>query len=53
MIKSAYEITPEEVFRLVCAYTAIKEPRIRQEFLSGIEAWSKDQFHAAEDVGKV
>jgi len=42
---SPYNLTPEELFRLVTAYAAIRDPKIRAEFLSSIEAWREDQWH--------
>lgn len=40
-----YKLTPDEVFRLLAAYAAIRDPAIRAEFLSSIEAWTQDQWH--------
>lgn len=42
--KSIYGVTPEEMFRLTAAFTAIRNPDIREEFLSAIEAWAQDQW---------
>lgn len=39
-----YSLTPDELFRLVTAYTAIRDPAIRTEFLTSIEAWVEDQW---------
>lgn len=39
-----YDLTPIELFRLNTAYTAIRKPEIRAEFLDLIEAWAEDQW---------
>lgn len=44
-----YDITPTELFRLATAYAAIRDPKIRAEFLTSIEAWSKDQWRDVPD----
>ena len=44
MTQSPYHVTPEELFRLATACAAIRDPRIRAEFLGGIEAWPRDQW---------
>ena len=44
-MQSSYHLTPEELFRLLTAYAAIRSPAIRAEFLSSIEAWTQDQWH--------
>ncbi len=44
IITSIYGVTPEEMFRLATAYTAIRSPDTREEFLSAIEAWAQDQW---------
>ena len=36
-------ITETELYRLEVAYTSIKDPAIRAEFLSSMEAWVQDQ----------
>ncbi len=41
---SIYDITQPELFRLICAYTAIRDPAIRTEFLTTLEAWAQDQW---------
>jgi hypothetical protein len=41
---TTYDITPDELFRLVTAYTAIRKPTIRAEFLETVEAWAEDQW---------
>ena len=43
---SSYDLTPDELFRLVTAYTAIRDPKIRAEFLRTVEAWVDDRWHA-------
>ena len=37
-------LTPDELFRLVTAYSAIRKPTIRAEFLETVEAWAQDQW---------
>jgi hypothetical protein len=37
-------LTPDELFRLVIAYSAIRKPTIRAEFLETVEAWAEDQW---------
>ncbi|MFW8594711.1 hypothetical protein [Cribrihabitans neustonicus] len=44
MIQSSYDITPEELFRLVLAYTAIRKPEIRAEVLTAVEQLTMDQW---------
>lgn len=46
MIKTTYDLVPEELFRLMSAYIAIRNPTIRAEFLELVEAWSHDQWAA-------
>lgn len=41
---TTYDITPDELFRLVTAYSAIRKPSIRAEFLETVEAWAEDQW---------
>lgn len=41
---TACDLTPEELFRFTTAYTAIRKPEIRAEFLELVEAWAKDQW---------
>ena len=48
MTESSYSVTPEELFRLATAYAAIRDPRIRAEFLGGIEAWTQEQWLGRE-----
>lgn len=45
LMQSPYDVTPDELFRLLTAYAAIRDPKIRAEFLSSIEAWTQDQWH--------
>lgn len=49
MSKAVYDQTETELFRLTCAYTAIRDPRIRAEFLHTVEAWAREQWQV-EDV---
>ncbi|MEM0989032.1 MAG: hypothetical protein AAGK00_09120 [Pseudomonadota bacterium] len=41
---ATYDLTQHELFRLNAAYTAIRKPDIRAEFLELVEAWAKDQW---------
>lgn len=52
MSKTVYDHTEAELFRLTCAYTAIRDPKIRAELLYTVEAWAKDQWHGVEEQGK-
>ena len=45
MTKTIYNLTEDELFRLTSAYTAIRDPAIRAEFLRTVEAWAQDQWH--------
>lgn len=51
MTKPIYGLTEAELFRLQTAYTAIRDPAIRAEFLRTIEAWAEDQWHAVDGQG--
>lgn len=42
--KAIYGLTQSELFRLLTAYSAIRDPNIRTEFLTTVEAWAKDQW---------
>ena len=42
--ETVYGVTEAEIFRLTCAYTAIRKPEIRAEFLRTVEAWAKEQW---------
>ncbi|WP_154667825.1 hypothetical protein [Leisingera caerulea] len=44
MIQSSYDVTPEELFRLVLAYTSIRKPGTRSEILSALEKLTMDQW---------
>ncbi len=44
MTKTIYGLTEEELFRLTAAFTAIRDPAIRAEFLRTVEAWAEDQW---------
>jgi len=46
-MSTVFKTKPDEIFRLLCAYVAIRDPRIRREFLTTVEAWAGDQF----DIG--
>ena len=48
-MKAVYEITQSEIFRLTCAYAAIRDPKIRAEFLHTVEAWAEDQWHEVDE----
>ncbi|GLO71337.1 hypothetical protein MACH17_28540 [Phaeobacter inhibens] len=41
-------LSPEELFRLNVAFVSIRDPAIRAEFLSTIEAWAQDQWLAGD-----
>ncbi|MGH1399496.1 MAG: hypothetical protein ACRBCT_09815 [Alphaproteobacteria bacterium] len=51
MTRATNDITETELFRLTCAYIAIRDPAIRAEFLRSIEAWAVDQWDCG-DVSK-
>ncbi len=44
MTKITNDLTETELFRLTCAYIAIRNPAIRAEFLELLEAWAADQW---------
>ena len=44
MKPSIYGMTETDVFRLVVAFTAVRDPATRSEFLRTIEAWPSDQW---------
>jgi len=46
MKRSIYGISEEDIFRLVTAFSAIRSPKIRAEFLRTLEAWAQDQWTA-------
>lgn len=48
MTTTIYGLTEAELFRLTTAYTAIKDPTIRAEFLRTVEAWAQDQWMGAK-----
>lgn len=50
MTQTVYGIAEGELLRLLCAYTAIRDPRPRHEFLSLIECWAQDQWHASDRI---
>lgn len=45
MKTSIYGMTEADLFRVVTAFTAIRSPDIRAEFVRTIEAWAQDQWH--------
>jgi len=49
MTQTVYSLTEHELFRLTCAYTAIRDPVIRAEFLRTVEAWAEDQWRSGEE----
>jgi len=49
MKHSIYGVTEEEVFRLVCAYVAIRKPAIRKEFIRTLESWATEQWHIIDN----
>ena len=49
MKPSVYGIKETDIFRLITAFTAIRSPEIRAEFLRTVEAWAQDQWHEFED----
>lgn len=50
MTKAIYDLSEEEIFRLTSAYSAIRDPAIRREFLRTVEAWAADQWCAIDKV---
>lgn len=48
MPKTIYGITIEEVFRLICAYMAIRGPQQRRQFLKCIESWASEQWRVTD-----
>ncbi len=40
--QTVYGVTTEEMFRLYAAYAAIRDSKIRAEFLATVEAWAQD-----------
>ncbi|MEM6713311.1 MAG: hypothetical protein AAF590_13675 [Pseudomonadota bacterium] len=50
MKPSVYDIKESDIFRLITAFTAIRSPEIRAEFLRTVEAWAKDQWHNFNDL---
>ena len=44
MIQTTYSLTPDELFRLVAAHLAIRNPGIRAKCLETTEAWAEDQW---------
>ena len=48
MKTSIYGMTETDLFRMITAFTAIRSPKIRSEFVRTIEAWAQDQWHAGD-----
>ena len=48
MTKAVYGVTEAELFRLTSAFTAIRDPAIRAEFLRTVEAWAQEQWGSAD-----
>jgi len=48
MTQSTYRVEPGELYRLILAHSSIRNPEIRSEFLTAIEAWSQDQWSETE-----
>lgn len=48
MNRPIYGLSTEELFRLQAAYGAIRDPKIRSEFLTLVEAWAQDQWTAPD-----
>ena len=44
MTQTTYSLTPDELFRLFIAYSAIRNPGIRARFLETINARAEDQW---------
>lgn len=41
---AAYGVTQHEIFRLTCAFTAIRDPKTRSNILLTVEEWVVDQW---------
>jgi len=52
MTQTIYNLTEAELFRLTSAYTAIRDPVIRAEFLRTVEAWAQDQWAGIDGTGQ-
>jgi len=50
MSQTIHNITQDELFRLLCAYIAIRRPGPRREFLELIESWAQEQWLAADSA---
>lgn len=44
---NVYGMSDAELFRLVTAYIAVRDPKVRKEFLRAVEAWARDQWDTA------
>lgn len=51
MTRTIYDVTDAELFRLVCAYMAIRKPSIRLEFLELVESWAREQWPIVDSKG--
>ena len=49
MKPSVFGIKETDIFRLLAAFTAIRSPEIRAEFLRTVEAWAQDQWYEFKD----
>lgn len=49
MTQAINGITDAELFRLVCAYMAIRTPSIRLKFLELVESWAQEQWLAIDN----
>jgi hypothetical protein len=50
MTQTINGITEGELFRLLCAYIAIRQPGPRREFLELVESWARDQWLAIDSA---
>ncbi len=50
MTETVYQLSEAELFRLISAYTAIRDPKIRAEILRTVEAWAIDQWQCCDDA---
>ncbi len=50
MRDTVYQLSETELFRLTAAYTAIRDPKIRAEFLRTVEAWAIDQWQCCDEA---
>lgn len=52
MTQAINDLTEWELFRLTSAYTTIRDPAIRAEFLRTVEAWAQDQWECIDGTGR-